>query len=89
MLDELGLRDRTGDGLLDDATRRPLRFTLLIRRDVLIGAARRRSLLALEGNRRADGRDSAGAATRWRRGIRRAATTRFTIASRCSIPILR
>ena len=33
-LAELGLRDRTGDGLLDDATRRPLRFTLLIRRDV-------------------------------------------------------
>ncbi len=34
MLGELGLRDRTGDGLLDDATRRTLRFTLLIRRDV-------------------------------------------------------
>jgi peptide/nickel transport system substrate-binding protein len=33
-LGELGLRDRTGDGLLDDAMRRPLRFTLLIRRDV-------------------------------------------------------
>lgn len=34
MLAELGLRDRTGDGFLDDATRRPLRFSLLIRRDV-------------------------------------------------------
>jgi ABC-type transport system substrate-binding protein len=34
MLAELGLRDRNGDGLLDDAARRPLRFTLLIRRDV-------------------------------------------------------
>jgi peptide/nickel transport system substrate-binding protein len=33
-LAELGMRDRTGDGYLDDATRRPLRFTLLIRRDV-------------------------------------------------------
>ena len=33
-LAELGLRDRTGDGLLDDAARRTLRFTLLIRRDV-------------------------------------------------------
>ena len=34
MLAELGLRDRTGDGFLDDATRRPLRLSLLIRRDV-------------------------------------------------------
>ena len=34
MLAELGLRDRNGDGLLDDAARRTLRFTLLIRRDV-------------------------------------------------------
>ena len=34
MLEEQGLRDRNGDGLLDDATRRALRFTLLIRRDV-------------------------------------------------------
>ena len=33
-LAELGLRDRNGDGLLDDAMRKPLRFTLLIRRDV-------------------------------------------------------
>jgi ABC-type transport system substrate-binding protein len=33
-LSELGMRDRTGDGYLDDATRQPLRFTLLIRRDV-------------------------------------------------------
>ena len=33
-LAELGLRDRTGDGILDDAARRPLRFSLLIRRDV-------------------------------------------------------
>jgi ABC-type transport system substrate-binding protein len=33
-LAELGLRDRNGDGLLDDAARRTLRFTLLIRRDV-------------------------------------------------------
>jgi peptide/nickel transport system substrate-binding protein len=34
MLAELGLRDRNGDGILDDAALRPLRFTLLIRRDV-------------------------------------------------------
>jgi peptide/nickel transport system substrate-binding protein len=34
MLAQLGLRDRTGDGMLDDATRGTLRFTLLIRRDV-------------------------------------------------------
>ena len=34
MLAELGLRDRNGDGILDDAARQPLRFTLLIRRDV-------------------------------------------------------
>jgi peptide/nickel transport system substrate-binding protein len=34
MLEELGLRDRNGDGLLDDATRRALRFTLLIDRDI-------------------------------------------------------
>jgi peptide/nickel transport system substrate-binding protein len=33
MLAELGLRDRSGDGMLNDATRRPLRFALLIRRD--------------------------------------------------------
>jgi peptide/nickel transport system substrate-binding protein len=34
MLAELGLRDRSGDGMLDDAARRPVRFSLLIRRDV-------------------------------------------------------
>jgi len=34
MLAELGLLDRTGDGVLDDATRRPVRFSLLIRADV-------------------------------------------------------
>ena len=33
-LAELGLRDRTGDGILDDAARQPLRVSLLIRRDV-------------------------------------------------------
>ncbi len=38
MLEEQGLRDRDGDGLLDDATRRPLRFTVLIRRDVSASA---------------------------------------------------
>ena len=44
-LSELGLRDRTGDGLLDDATRRPLRFTLLIRSD-LPSSARAATFLA-------------------------------------------
>jgi peptide/nickel transport system substrate-binding protein len=34
MLAELGLRDRSGDGMLNDAMRRPVRFSLLIRRDV-------------------------------------------------------
>ncbi|HKY20873.1 MAG TPA: ABC transporter substrate-binding protein [Vicinamibacterales bacterium] len=34
MLAGLGLRDRSGDGILEDATRRPVRFSLLIRRDV-------------------------------------------------------
>jgi peptide/nickel transport system substrate-binding protein len=34
MLEEQGLRDRNGDGLLDDAMRKALRFTVLIRRDV-------------------------------------------------------
>jgi peptide/nickel transport system substrate-binding protein len=38
MLGELGLRDRTGSGLLEDATRRPVRFSLLIRRDVASAA---------------------------------------------------
>ena len=38
MLEELGLRDRNADGLLDDATLRPLRFNLLIRRDVASSA---------------------------------------------------
>ena len=37
-LAELGLRDRTGDGLFDDAARRTLRLTLLIRRDVSASA---------------------------------------------------
>ena len=34
MLAELGLRDRSGDGMLNDATRRPVSFSLLIRSDV-------------------------------------------------------
>jgi ABC-type transport system substrate-binding protein len=34
MLAELGLRDRSGDGMLNDAMRRPVRFALLIRNDV-------------------------------------------------------
>jgi peptide/nickel transport system substrate-binding protein len=34
MLTELGLRDRSGDGMLDDAARRPVRFSLLIPSDV-------------------------------------------------------
>ena len=38
MLAELGLRDRNGDGILDDAALRPLRFSLLIRRDVASSA---------------------------------------------------
>ena len=46
MLEELGLRDRTGNGLLDDATRRPLRLTLLIRRDVPSAARAARFLAA-------------------------------------------
>ena len=45
MLAELGLRDRSGDGMLDDAARRPLRFSLLIRRDVP-SSARAASFLA-------------------------------------------
>ena len=44
-LADLGLRDRTGDGLLDDAMRRPLSLTLLIRRDVP-SAARAATFLA-------------------------------------------
>ena len=38
MLAELGLRDRNGDGILDDAALRPLRFSLLIRSDVASSA---------------------------------------------------
>ncbi len=38
MLAELGLRDRTGDGMLNDAARRPVRFSLLIRNDVASSA---------------------------------------------------
>jgi peptide/nickel transport system substrate-binding protein len=34
MLAELGLRDRSGDGMLDDAARRSVRFSLLIRNTV-------------------------------------------------------
>jgi peptide/nickel transport system substrate-binding protein len=34
MLAGMGLRDRTGDGILEDAARRRVRFSLLIRRDV-------------------------------------------------------
>lgn len=44
MLAELGLRDRTGDGFLDDATLKPLRFTVLIRRDVSSSARAARFL---------------------------------------------
>ena len=33
MLTELGFRDRDGDGVLDDAALRPIRFTLAIRSD--------------------------------------------------------
>jgi peptide/nickel transport system substrate-binding protein len=45
MLEQLGLRDRTGDGLLDDASRKTVRFSLLIRRD-LSSSARAASFLA-------------------------------------------
>jgi peptide/nickel transport system substrate-binding protein len=38
MLAELGLRDRSGDGMLNDATLRPVRFSLLIRSDVAASA---------------------------------------------------
>ena len=38
MLAELGLRDRSGDGMLDDAARRSVRFSLLIRRGVASSA---------------------------------------------------
>jgi len=38
MLAELGLRDRNGDGILEDAALRPLRFMLLIRGDVASSA---------------------------------------------------
>jgi peptide/nickel transport system substrate-binding protein len=34
MLAGLGLRDRTGDGMLEDGAQRPVRFSLLINRDV-------------------------------------------------------
>ena len=44
MLAELGLRDRTGDGFLDDATLKPLRVTVLIRRDVSSSARAARFL---------------------------------------------
>lgn len=44
-LAELGLRDRNGDGILDDAALQPLRFTLLVRRDVP-SAARAAQFLA-------------------------------------------
>ena len=43
MLADLGLRDRTGDGMLEDAARRAVRFSLLIRRDVPHPPARRHS----------------------------------------------
>jgi peptide/nickel transport system substrate-binding protein len=42
---ELGLRDRNGDGILEDAALRPLRISLLIRRDVP-SAARAAQFLA-------------------------------------------
>jgi peptide/nickel transport system substrate-binding protein len=38
MLGELGLRDRDGDGMLDDAARRAVRFSLLIDRDAATSA---------------------------------------------------
>jgi peptide/nickel transport system substrate-binding protein len=38
MLEEQGLRDRNADGVLEDATGGPLRFTLLIRRDISASA---------------------------------------------------
>ena len=44
-LAETGLRDRDGDGILDDAALKPLRFSLLIRRDVP-SAARAATFLA-------------------------------------------
>ena len=52
MLEELGLRDRNSDGILDDAALRPLRFTLLIRRDVPSAA---RAAKFLEGTLKAIG----------------------------------
>ena len=52
MLEELGLRDRNSDGILDDAALRPLRFTLLIRRDVPSSA---RAAKFLEGTLKAIG----------------------------------
>ncbi len=45
MLAELGLRDRSGDGMLNDAMRRPVRFSLLVRRD-LPSSARAATFLA-------------------------------------------
>jgi len=45
MLAELGLRDRSGDTMLNDATRRAVRFSLLIRSDVP-SAARAAAFLA-------------------------------------------
>ena len=45
MLGEMGLRDRTGDGILDDAALRPVRFALLIRTDAT-HAARAATFLA-------------------------------------------
>jgi peptide/nickel transport system substrate-binding protein len=38
MLAELGLRDRNGDGFLEDAALKPIGFTVLIRRDVASSA---------------------------------------------------
>ena len=58
--------------MLEDAALRPLRFTLLIRREVHRRHAQRNSCRHIEGDRRADGRDAARPPTRWRRGSKRA-----------------
>jgi peptide/nickel transport system substrate-binding protein len=54
MLAELGLRDRSGDGMLDDAARRPVRLSLLVRGDV---SSSRRAATFLKETLRAVGVD--------------------------------
>lgn len=44
MLGELGLRDRNGDGFLEDAALKPIGFTVLVRRDVASSARAARFL---------------------------------------------